>query len=149
MNKIINGKRYNTESAAKLGEISEGQGYRDFSFWRETLYRTRSGNYFIHGEGGGYSKYAEVNGDNREYGEKIIPLSYEEAQKWVEKALTADEYETIFGVIEDDAENAGEEHERLEVILSCATVKTLREVKANTGATLSWLVQKALKDAGY
>ena len=49
------------------------------------------------------TKYAETVGMNEwSGGERIIPLDYNAARDWAEKHLEADEYEEIFGIIEED-----------------------------------------------
>lgn len=101
MKKIINQKRYDTETAKMMGTDYYGMP-RDFEYWQETLYRKQTGEFFLHGEGGAMSRYAEAVGTNSwSGGERIMPLTVEEAQKWAEKHLTADEYESIFGAVEE------------------------------------------------
>ncbi|MST81561.1 ribbon-helix-helix domain-containing protein [Bilifractor porci] len=101
MKKIINGRIYDTNTAKELGK--DDQTYGNFSDWEETLYRKSTGEYFLHGEGGPQTKYAQPIGENSwTGGEKIIPLSIESAKKWVEEHLEADDYERIFGVIEEN-----------------------------------------------
>ncbi len=101
MKKIINGKKYDTDTARFIGYA----GYShpgDFGFYVEHLYRKRTGEYFLHGIGGAMSKYARKIGLNEwSGGEEIIPLSLEEARKWAEEHLNADEYELAFGKIEE------------------------------------------------
>lgn len=101
MKKIINGKKYDTDTAKILG--SAGYSHPgDFGHWKETLYHKRTGEYFLHGIGGAMSKYARRTGLNEwSGGEKIIPLTREEAQKWAEKHLNVEEYEEIFGACEE------------------------------------------------
>ena len=102
MNKVIGGKRYDTATAKEMGFTSHNYP-RDFSYWEETLYRKSTGEYFLYGAGNAASKYAESCGQNEWCGgEKIIPLDIGAAQKWAEKYLDADEYEKIFGKIEED-----------------------------------------------
>ena len=104
MKKIINGKRYDTDTAMEVAYTSYGNR-RDFRFWKETLYRKNTGEFFLHGVGGPTSKYAVSTGMNQwSGGEMIIPLTIEAAQEWAEKYLDVDEYEKIFGVIEETAE---------------------------------------------
>lgn len=104
MKKIINGKRYDTDKARMIGEDSYSNP-RDFSYWCETLYQKRTGEFFLYGEGGPASKYAESRGQNTwGGGSKIIPLSYNVAKKWAEDHLDADTYENLFDVIEDTGE---------------------------------------------
>lgn len=82
-----------------IGEDSYS-GYADFRHWKEQLYRTRKGNFFLYGEGGPLSCYAVHEEDGWTDGEKIIPYSEDEAKVWVEKHLSASEYEALFGVEE-------------------------------------------------
>ena len=49
MKKIINKKLYDTSTATCIAEYSGPARVSDFSFYRETLYRKRTGEYFIHG----------------------------------------------------------------------------------------------------
>lgn len=97
MKKIINNKVYDTNTAQKLGEWDNGHYTNEFAYCAETLYRKRTGEYFLFGEGHAMSKYASHSGNNSGWGEKIIPLSYEEAQQWAKGHLEADDYIRIFG----------------------------------------------------
>lgn len=101
MKKIINGKRYDTDTAKILG--SAGYSHLgDFSFWREELYRKRTGEFFLYGVGDAMSKYARQVGLNVwAGGEEIRPLSLKEALEWVEENLDVEEYEQIFGEVEE------------------------------------------------
>ena len=101
MKKIINGRMYNTETAKACGEWSNGYYTNDFSYCAETLYRKKTGEFFLFGEGGAMSKYSERCGDMRGYGEQIIPLTEEAARAWAEKRLTAEEYIGVFGEPEE------------------------------------------------
>ena len=101
MKKVINGKRYDTDTAKEVGYASFSNP-RDFNYWAETLYRKNTGEFFLYGEGGPNSRYAKSEGSNCwSGGEKIMPLSLESAQEWAEKHLDADEYEEIFGLVDD------------------------------------------------
>lgn len=106
MKKYINGKKYDTETAKSVGSWSNHRSYRDFSWCKETLYRKKTGEFFLHGEGGPMTKYAEpANGNMRGSGENIRPMTFDEAREWAEENLDGDEYEEIFGEIEDDGTN--------------------------------------------
>lgn len=97
MKKIIKGSLYNTDTAKFLGCI-EPAGYNtnDFNYFCETLYRTKSGKYFLHGEGHGNSKYGEWNGNTGGWGEQIYPLSPDMARQWAKDNLTDSEYIEAF-----------------------------------------------------
>ena len=105
MKKIINGLRYDTEVAVALGEGSANCPRSDFGWWEATLYRTpRSGRYFVAGEGGPMTSFARpVNGNMRGHGERVIPMSTEDAREWGEQNLTTEEVEAAFGDILEDA----------------------------------------------
>jgi hypothetical protein len=103
MKKIINGKKYDTETAKLVGEWTNGYYANDFHYCSEDLYLKKTGEFFIYGSGGAMSKYAEAAGNNNWYGgEQIIPVTYEAAQKWAEENLSENEYEVIFGEIDED-----------------------------------------------
>lgn len=105
MKKIINGKVYDTDTATKLGVWWSSNDVRSFSHCEETLYRKRTGEYFLHGEGGPMTQYARaVDTNSWSGGERIMPMTYQEAQKWAEEHLDGDEYEAIFGeIVENDS----------------------------------------------
>lgn len=85
MKKIINGKRYDTDTAEVVHDWSNGYYCNDFHYCEETLYKTKSGAYFLCGEGGAMSKYSRSLGNNSwGGGAGIEPLTPDEARKWLE-----------------------------------------------------------------
>lgn len=105
MKKIINHRRYDTDTAKFLGSATWGQ-QGSFEACEEDLYRKNTGEYFLHGSGGPQSKYAESCGQNEwSGGEQIIPLSYDNACRWAEENLSGDEYESIFGAIAETGDD--------------------------------------------
>lgn len=85
MKKVIGGKMYNTETAEELHSDSYSNR-SDFDYWCETLYRTKKGVYFIHGEGGARSKYSrQVEQNSWTGGEDITPATRKEAIFWLEE----------------------------------------------------------------
>ena len=104
MKKIIEGSKYDTSTAKLMGSDSFSNN-RDFSHWSEALYRTKSGKYFLHGEGGPMTKYSVSTGQNQwSGGERIIPMDRSSAMAWAEEHLDGDDYEKIFGAVEDGTE---------------------------------------------
>lgn len=135
MKKVISGALYDTETAKLLGEDSYSTP-RDFAHWRETLYRTKSGKYFLHGEGGAMTKYAVSVGQNEwSGGEKIIPLDLDSAQKWAEEHLDGDECIKAFG----------EPEERTTVMILAATKAKLSDIKAKTGKSFGDIIAEAVE----
>ena len=101
MKKIINGKKYDTETAKLIGADSYGGSKSDFNYWEEALYKKVTGEFFLYGEGGAKSKYGIPIGDMWGYGEKIIPLTLSEAKAWAEEHMSVDNYESVFGIVEE------------------------------------------------
>lgn len=136
MKLIRNGKKYDTDTARKLGTWSNFLSRRDIGWCEESLYRKKTGEYFLHGEGGPASRYAERFQNSRISGEAIIPLTYEQARSWAEEHLDADEYEDIFGeVAEDDSRTT------LSLSVSAAAAETARRAAAAAGLTLSAYIE--------
>lgn len=141
MKQIINNRRYDTETAELLGSDSYSNR-RDFSHWTEKLYRKRNGEYFLHGEGGPMSRYAERTGVNEwDGGEKIIPLTADAARKWAEEHLDADEYEKIFGVVEEDEDD---EKTAWTIRVSPATIERVKRIAGEKNMKLSEVVENAV-----
>jgi len=96
MKKIINKKLYDTETAKIIASWSNGLGKSDFRGYEENLFLKKTGEFFLYGEGGGLSPYAEHFGSGWGYGKKITPLTEEEARQWAESHMEADEYLKIW-----------------------------------------------------
>lgn len=104
MIRIIDGKRYNTDTANFVICWNNGLSALDHNSIDESLYQTSKGSWFIWGEGGANSKYSEVLEGNSIYcaGNRIVPLTPDAAQSWLEEHGMTDELEEYFsGSIED------------------------------------------------
>lgn len=132
MKLIINGKKYDTDTARKVGYWSNSYGRSDFKWCEETLYCKRTGEYFLYGEGGPMSRYAESCGDGWGSGSRIVPLTYEAARKWAEENLSVEEYEDEFGEVSEDDSRV-----TLSVSMSTARADAARKKAAETGISLS------------
>ena len=139
MKKIINGKVYDTETARELGR--DGGEYGTYQEWHETLYQKRTGEYFLHGEGGPATKYAVSAGLNQwSGGSKIVPLDVAAAKAWVEEHMDADDYERLFGLPEDD----DGEKVAISAQLPAAIVSAARQRAAEDGTSLTAVIGHAL-----
>jgi hypothetical protein len=141
MKKIINRRAYDTDTATEIGYWENMPDIRNFQHESETLYRKKNGEYFLHGEGGPASRYAEPAGANTwTGGARIMPLTYEEAEKWAEEHLEADEYEREFGeVSEDETESVV-----ISVRVTPAAKAALDRMAAKTGRSKGGLVSDAI-----
>jgi hypothetical protein len=97
MKAIINGFRYDTDKAQEIGRHSYGYG-NDFSAWSARLYVTKTARrYFLAGSGGPMSRYGRSTGQNETSGgDRIDPMTKEEALAWAEQYLDSDEIEAGF-----------------------------------------------------
>lgn len=103
MNKVIAGKVYDTEKAKAVGSTDNGRAWMDLDYYGETLHRKRTGEYFLHQEGGARSLAAESRDGGTIGGERIVPVTFDEARQWAEQNMDADEYAEAFGMPEDGA----------------------------------------------
>jgi hypothetical protein len=98
MKQVIDGKLYNTKTADLIGDVSRcGYSRSDFN-WEDTkLYRTKSGAFFLAGEGNADSRWAESVPNGRTNGSGIVPITEEAARELAEKHFSVDEYIKVFG----------------------------------------------------
>ncbi|MDP4086080.1 MAG: hypothetical protein Q8934_15870 [Bacillota bacterium] len=96
MKKIINKKVYDTEKSCLIAEFSNGFTNRDFRFLYEGLYITRSGQFFLHAEGGPLTKYSDSNGSSNWGIETIVLQTSNDAYKWLEQNNKFEEIEKYF-----------------------------------------------------
>ena len=68
MRAIINGKKYDTSTAEYIASASYSGSRSDFQWWEEDLYRKRTGEFFVSGEGGPMTRYARAIGPHRRTG---------------------------------------------------------------------------------
>ncbi|MCW6664504.1 hypothetical protein NHG32_02295 [Aerococcaceae bacterium NML191219] len=139
MRKILSNKVYDTGTAKKIGYFRTDYGASDFRHYEETLYKKRTGEYFLHGEGNGLSPYAGSYGDMRGPGEKIVPLAFEEARDWAERKLESEEYEKEFGTPEEEGTSV------VFVRVSNVLADKIEKEKAETGISQQDIVVAALE----
>lgn len=137
MKKIIDGKKYSTKTAQKMGERDNGYAASDFNYMAETLYRKKTGEFFLHSEDGG------LNGDSIGGGERITPLSEKEAKEWAEARLEVDEYEAIFGEVSEDYSD-----KTVNFTITVRSHEILRRIQNKTGKTMGGIVDRLIQVEG-
>lgn len=142
MKKIINNKLYNTETAVRVGTWDNGE-IGGFDYLSETMYRKKTGEYFLHGEGGARTCYARAVGENSwSGGEAIRPLSYEAARKWAEEHLNADAYAAAFGNVSDD-----DGTRVMTCSLSVGAYETAKRASSKAGIGLGAYIERLIMEA--
>ena len=101
MLKIIDGRRYNTETATEIcTQLSDGSS-SDFRWEQTTLYRTKKGQHILSGEGGAMSQWGHTLADgSRCFGEGIRLIDEDTARRFAERHGTAEDVERHFTVEE-------------------------------------------------
>ncbi len=141
MMKIIKGKKYDTNTAIKVAEWDNGLGRSDHHAIFEMLYKKRTGEFFLYGEGGGLTGYSERVGNLSGWGEKIIPLTIEAAKEWVESHLDGEEYEKIFDNIDEiDGRKV------ISLSLSVINIEKLKTISSENGLSMSALIDRLIED---
>lgn len=147
MKKIIrNGdqwRRYDTETAKEVGSWSNGLSYRDFTHVKETLYRKKTGEFFLYGCGGPNTHYRRRVGSNEwSGGEDIRPLTIEEAKEWAASRLDGDEFEDIFGPVEED-----DAKKTVSFSLRLATIDKIEKIALSKGIKKSEVIDYLVSQA--
>ena len=124
MKKVIKGKVYDSGTAKKMNMRFTGPEL-DRTGW-EDLYQKKSGEFFLleHRYSGNI--------------ERITPMTYAEAQAWAEKYLSGEEYEEIFGEIEENDAPV-----QIHISMTKAEAETIKRNAAQEGMTVSaYIVMK-------
>ena len=88
------------------------------------------------------SEYAVATGQNEwAGGEKITPLTFEEAEKWGEKNLDADECDKIFGEVDESGEK-----QTVAIRLSQGMLAKLKNIAAKEQLGISGAVEKLIEE---
>lgn len=140
MKKIIKGKVYDSNTAAFIARKSNGLEKNDLRWLEESLYRKRTGEYFLHGKGGGltYCAAPAVGGYTND--EKIVPLSYEGAQKWAKNNMNADDYLKVF---EEDSKDG--DCVIMTVQLKASTRAKLEHLQSKKEMSMSAIIDEAVE----
>lgn len=146
MNKVIRGKRYNTETAKLVGTWEANEPENSDFCEKEELYQKRSGEFFLIGQGGAQTQYARFSmGGESKPGIELRPIEPEEASDWAEEHLTADEYEALFGPVAEDGSRG-----RITLTLLNSTIDTVRREaqrrKMNFNEYLEKLIAQQMKE---
>lgn len=100
MKRTLRGRLYDTDSATLIGEYTNSA--LPSEQFTEQLYIKKTGEFFLYGKGGPDSKYNKFVRNTYYPNEKIIPLSYDQADKWATAHLSNIKYNRYFGDIAGD-----------------------------------------------
>lgn len=98
MLKIINGKRYNTETAEKLCDLPCEVRQSEIGWHKTELYLTANGAFFLAGKGNAWSMWDQSAPGSSGPGEGIRPVGDDEARSFLEAAGKVHQIERLFTV---------------------------------------------------
>ena len=125
MQKIIKGRKYDTDTAQKVCSYDNGLPESDFDALCEQLYIKRTGEFFLYGYGGARTAYAEADGNMWTSGERIVPLSENDAKAFAEEG---DTYRTT-------------------ITLSAGTKKKLQSLALERRENISQTIERLIENA--
>ena len=73
--------------------------------------------------------------------DRIIPLSYKAAQKWAEEHLSAEDYQDIFGEIDESSEKVA-----VTLSISASALETAKRAAVQDEMSLSAYIEKLIGD---
>lgn len=123
---IIKGRKYNTDTARKVDYVvfnSEVNEYHEAH-----LYCKRTGEYFL------YEDFGRC-------GERITPLTQQEANMWAQENLEVDSYEAEFGEITEDDSSVA-----MTLNLPRAAYDKLKRLALKSGEPVSKYLSKIIKN---
>lgn len=141
MKKVIHGKLYDTDTAKQIAYKAGGAEFNtDFNYWCETLYRKKTGEYFLYCEGGPLTEYATHSGTSSGWGETIRPLSFTEAREWAEENMDGDAFIKEFGEPEEDYSR-----KTVTFSLKASNIEVLKKKASESGKSMSQLIDELIE----
>jgi hypothetical protein len=141
LNKVINGRTYNTETS-KL-QIAHNAGVGNAAYI-ERLYINSRGNFFLHGLGGPMSPYRVRIAHDFVEGEKITPFTIDQAKEWV-KSHALNHYDEIF--CGPKPRQSPSKRERVTMSLDRSIMAKLRAMASTkTLGDMSHMIENAIKE---
>ena len=137
MLKIIKGRKYDTVTATKICSYDNGLPESDFDALCEQLYIKRTGEFFLYGYGGARTAYAEADGNMWTSGERIVPLSENDAKVFAEEQV----YEQYFGEASE-----GDTY-RTTITLSAGAKKKLQSLALERRENISQTIERLIENA--
>lgn len=141
MQRIIKGRKYNTDTAQKVCSYDNGLPSGDFDAFCEQLYVKRTGEFFLYGYGGARTGYAEADGNMWTSGERIIPLSEADAKAFAEEHASPEVYEQYFGEVSE-----GDTY-RTTITLSGAAKKKIQALALERHENISQVIERLIENA--
>lgn len=137
---------FNTKTATKILSWQEGKE-SDGTWIINTLYRNRTGTYFLHSKGGANSAYAQRTPyTTAKPGENIVSLSYEDRRGIVRKHADCEALELIKKLDGEDRERVSSPASK-HIRLSSEAAEKLEKLARRYRTTQSAIIDQLIVDA--
>ncbi len=105
MKKILNGKLYDTDTARLIADVPHTNITGSEGACEQRLYLKKNGEFFLWLSGARSEIVSNMALDNGVHDRErhFYPISYEQARKWAESEMSADEWLELFEPEEDDS----------------------------------------------
>jgi hypothetical protein len=138
MKNSVDGRLLDTRDAEAIADFSYApEGDPDYQ--KETLYRHQDGSFFLAGVGGADSYYAQLFAGKYVAGADFIPLTPDEARRWLEDQGLTDVITQVFGTSEWQPDR-----KTVSVQLSTATKESAERAAAKAGVPLAVWVERVI-----
>lgn len=124
-------KKYDIVTSERIGSYTTGKGE---SWLEETLYRKRSGEYYLKGSGGDDTRWRGTDG--------VQPLCRAWAESWVFERLGREEYDRIFARPAEPKKK-----QRITLELPADTYARLTELSESAGVSKTRVIEKLLQES--
>ena len=137
----VNRRLYDTEKADKLAEVQKSfgtYGVNPDEDWTESLYRKNNGEFFMLGEGGKNSPFADYSSKTRQAGSRIEVWrvdNYNSAKLWVHDNIP-EMMEELFNPKEDNDISV------TTVTISAKAKRNLKRYSKETGLSVSEIIRR-------
>lgn len=142
MKRRTHGRWYDTETATKVASYNNGAELNGPYFESETLYRKRTGEYFLYGKGGEQTPYAVRAASGWVPGDLITPVTRKEAVEWAKEHMNPDAMREEFSIPDKAEGKGGRKH--VGARISPRARALLNRIVSETGMTQSDVVENAI-----
>lgn len=142
MKKVLNGKLYDTEKAHLIADVPHSNIKSSEGACEQRLYLKKNGEFFLWLAGARSEIASNMALDSGIHDRErhIYPLSYEQARKWAESEMPADEWLELFEPEEDDSTS------QLAVRISTAAYNKLKKAAQMEGKSLRAKIEELINE---
>lgn len=142
MKKVINNKVYDTETARLIADVPHTNIRGSEGACEQRLYLKKNGEFFLWLAGARSEIVSNMALDNGVHDRErhFYPISYEQARKWAESEMSADEWLELFEPEEDDSTS------QLAIRISTTAYNKLKRAAQIEGKSLRQKIEELIEE---